>query len=202
MTREAFAAAFDVSRETLARFDRYAELLVEWQGRMNLVGPATLPQVWERHFADSAQLLPFAQGTSGPWLDIGSGAGFPALVVALLGRRDVHLVDSTAKKCRFLETVAAELDLPVTIHNARIEALPAFAAGVISARAAAPLDKLFDWGLRFARPGTRWILPKGAAADEELSAARARFVFDAALHPSITDPRGRLVVATGVRRAR
>ena len=200
MTREEFAAAFDVPRETLAKFDRYADLLVEWQARMNLVGPATLGDIWGRHFADSAQLLPLADGVPGPWLDIGSGAGFPALVVALLGRRDVHLVDSTAKKCRFLETVAAELGLDVTIHNARIESMPAFAAGIISARAAAPLERLFDWGLRFARPATRWILPKGAGVEEELSAARARFAFDATLAASITDPRAQIVVARGVRR--
>lgn len=200
MTREEFAAAFDVSRETLAKFDRYAALLVDWQQRMNLVGPATLSDIWGRHFADSAQLLPLARGADGPWLDIGSGAGFPALVVALLGRGDVHLVDSTAKKCRFLECVVAEIGLDATIHYARVEELPGFPAGVISARAAAPLDKLFAWGLRFARPATRWILPKGASVEEELSTARARFVFDATLAASITDPRARLVVARGVRR--
>ena len=202
MTREEFAATFDVPRETLERLDRYAALLTDWQTRMNLVGPATLDDIWGRHFADSAQLLKLAEDLPGPWIDIGSGAGFPALVMALLGRADVHLVEATAKKCRFLEAVADELGLAVTIHNARVESMPAFPAGVISARAAAPLERLFDWGLRFARPATRWILPKGATVDEELSAARTRFGFDAELVASITDPRGRVVVATRVRRGR
>lgn len=199
-----FAAEFDVSRETMKQLERYAELLAEWQQRMNLVGPSTLPDLWERHFRDSAQLAALAPtlGHKPVWLDIGAGAGFPGLVLATLGAGTVHLVESTAKKCRFLETVAAELRLGdhAIIHNQRVETLPRFRADVITARACANLAQLFDWGLRFAASSTMWLLPKGASVDEELAAARQRYIFDAELVPSRTDERARIVVATGVKR--
>jgi 16S rRNA (guanine527-N7)-methyltransferase len=201
-TQEAFASAFAVSRETLARFNRYAELLAEWQQRMNLVGPSTLPQLWQRHFSDSAQLLPIA-GTGKSWLDIGAGAGFPGLVVALLDpTAKLTLVESIAKKCRFLEEVVSELDLSaqVSIENRRVESLPRQKFDIITARAVASLDQLFDWGLPFAGSGTRWLLPKGVRHDEEINAARRRFSFAHHLIPSQTDEQARIIVAAGVSR--
>jgi 16S rRNA (guanine527-N7)-methyltransferase len=201
-TREAFAATFDVPRETLAKFDRYAELLAEWQQRMNLVGPSTLPLVWHRHFADSAQLLPIV-GPGKSWLDVGAGAGFPGLVVALLDpSARLTLVESIAKKCRFLEEVAAQLDLQaqVTIENRRIETLPRQKVDIITARALASLEQLFDWGLPFAGSGTRWLLPKGMRYAEEIDAASRRFSFAHHLIPSQTDDQARIVVAFGVQR--
>jgi 16S rRNA (guanine527-N7)-methyltransferase len=175
-TREAFAATFDVPRETLVKFDRYAELLAEWQRRMNLVGPSTLPQVWHRHFADSAQLLPIA-GLGKSWLDIGAGAGFPGLVVAQL-----------------------DLQGQVTIENRRIETLPRQKVDIITARALASLEQLFDWGLPFAGSGTRWLLPKGLRFADEIDAASRRFSFAHHLIPSQTDDQARIVVASGVQR--
>ena len=201
--REQFAAEFDVSRETLARLDRYAELLVDWQGRMNLVGPSTLPDLWQRHFRDSAQLASLAPplGHKPVWLDIGAGGGFPGLVLAALGAGEIHLVESIGKKCRFLQAVVDELHLAdAVVHHARVEAIPRFRADVITARACANLAQLFDWGLRFAASSTLWLLPKGAAVDEELAAARRAWMFEADLVPSRTDERGRIVVARGVRR--
>lgn len=203
--REAFAAEFNVPRETLKRFDRYAALLTEWQTRMNLVGPSTLPYIWDRHFRDSAQLLehaPRGLGHKPIWLDIGAGAGFPGIVLGLLGAGDMHLVESIAKKCRFLETVVEELQLggTVHIHNQRVESLPRLRADVITARACAALAQLFDWGLPFTASSTRWLLPKGASVDEELAAARSRFNFDTTLAPSRTDARGRILIAEHVRR--
>ncbi len=196
--REAFAAAFAVPRETMAKFDAYAALLADWQTRMNLVGPATLPAVWSRHFADSAQLVRLA--APGSWLDIGAGAGFPGLVAGLLGAGPVHLVESIGKKARFLEFVASELALSqVTVHNVRVESLPAFPVANITARACAGLDQLFEWGSRFATPETRWLLPKGASVDAELAEAHRRFLFHVEQVPSLTDPRGRIVVARDVR---
>jgi 16S rRNA (guanine527-N7)-methyltransferase len=200
--RERFTAVVDVSRETLAQLDCYAELLVEWQARMNLVGPATIPMLWERHFLDSAQLLPLA-GHGKRWLDIGAGGGFPGLVIAILdpGAR-LTLVDSVAKKCRFLAAVADAAGIAdrITIANTRIEALTASQFDIITARAAAALDVLFDWGRRFATPDTRWILPKGARVQEELATAAARFHFDHALVASQTDSQARIVIASGVKR--
>lgn len=199
--REAFAQHFAVPRETLAEFDRYEALLLDWQSRMNLVGPATLPAIWSRHFADSAQLVALAG--PGPWLDIGAGAGFPGLVAALLGAGPIHLVESVAKKARFLETVADELALSqVRVHNARVESILAFPVANVTARACAGLDRLFDWGLRFAAKDTRWLLPKGASVEDELVEARRSFVFHVEQVPSITDERGRIVIARDVKRRR
>lgn len=202
--REDFAAEFGVSRETLKKLERYAELLPEWQDRMNLVGPSTLAHIWERHFRDSAQLLPLVPkfGHKPVWLDIGAGGGFPGLVLAAMDAGTIHLVESIAKKCRFLEAVADELDLDgaAVIHNERVEKLPRFRADVITARACANLAQLFDWGLPFAASSSIWLLPKGASVDEELAAARKRFMFEAELVPSRTDERGRIVVARGVKR--
>ncbi|WP_353198193.1 16S rRNA (guanine(527)-N(7))-methyltransferase RsmG [Sandarakinorhabdus sp.] len=201
--REAFAAEFDVSRETLARLDRYADLLTEWQQRMNLVGPSTLPHIWDRHFRDSAQLLPIA-GTGQRWLDIGAGGGFPSLVLAILDPTcNIMLVESITKKCTFLSTVAHETGThdQIIVTNARIEDTKATHFDVITARAAAALDTLFAWSTRFAGPGTRWILPKGARVQEELATAAKRYHFDHELIPSRTDSAARIVVASKVRLA-
>lgn len=194
--RERFATHFDVSRETLAKFDVYAALLVDWQARMNLVGPATLVQVWHRHFADSAQLSKLG---AAPWIDLGAGAGFPGLVLALLGDGPVTLVEATAKKADFLRAVIDATGAAASVCQARIEALPAAETATIAARACAPLVQLFEWGLRFAGPATRWVLPKGARVAEEIAVARKFFAFDAELIPSLTDPHARIVVATNVR---
>jgi 16S rRNA (guanine527-N7)-methyltransferase len=202
--RTAFAAEFNVSRETLAKLDRYAALLGDWQQRMNLVGPSTLPHIWDRHFRDSAQLVPIA-GHGQRWLDIGAGGGFPGLVIAILDpSATLVLVESITKKCRFLSEVAVETEVAnrVTIANIRIEALKAERFDIITARAAASLDTLFDWGLRFAGPNTRWLLPKGARAQEELASAAKRFHFDHELIPSRTDSDARIVVAKAVKRRR
>lgn len=200
--RDAFERDYDVPRGTMALFDRYAELLTEWQGRMNLVGPSTLPLVWERHFADSAQLLALA-GFGKGWLDVGAGAGFPGIVIALLDpAARLTLVESIAKKCRFLTELVEQLGLSerVTVENRRIETLPRQKFDVITARALASLEQLFDWGLPYAGSGTRWLLPKGVRVADELAVATQRFAFDHALVPSKTDPDARIVVASGVRR--
>nr|WP_310523867.1 16S rRNA (guanine(527)-N(7))-methyltransferase RsmG [Polymorphobacter sp.] len=186
----------------MAQFDVYAALLVTWQERMNLVGPSTLPAIWDRHFADSAQLMALVCGGKG-WLDVGAGAGFPGIVIALLdpGAR-LTLVESIAKKCRFLAEAVEVLGLVdrVTIENRRIETLPRQKFDVITARALAGLDQLFDWGLPYAGSGTRWLLPKGVRVGDELVVATQRFAFDHVLVPSQTDPDARIVVATGVKR--
>ena len=200
--RLAFATDYDVSRETLARFDTLADLLTDWQTRMNLVGPQTLPDIWDRHFADSAQLLAVA-GHGRSWLDIGAGAGFPGLVIALLdSTARLSLVESITKKCRFLTEACDVLGLVerVKIANCRIERFPQQKFDIITARALASLDQLFDWALPFAESGTRWLLPKGARVETELALASERFAFDHRLVGSRTDAAGRIVVASGVKR--
>lgn len=188
----------------MEKLDCYVALLTEWQGRFNLVGPSTLPVVWDRHIRDSAQLLALvpSECRTKPWLDIGSGAGFPGLVLATLGVSRVHLVESIAKKAGFLGTVSEALELAdvVSVQNCRIESLPAFPAGAITARACASLTQLFDWGLRFAARSTIWLLPKGASVADELVEAGRKFRFEYELVQSLTDERGRIVVAKGVTR--
>ncbi len=199
---DAFQRRFDVPRGTLTALEGYAAQLGEWQTRLNLVGPSTLPNLWQRHFHDSAQLLPLA-GLGREWLDIGAGAGFPGLVVAIIdASARVTLVESIAKKCAFLMSVAEHAGVAgrVTVENCRVEVLPARPFDLITARACAPLDRLFEWGLRFARPDTRWLLPKGARHAEEVATARRCFAFDAELVPSETDPLARIIVAQGVKR--
>lgn len=194
---------YSVPRETIARLDLYAAMLADWQNRLNLIGPATLPNLWSRHFLDSAQLLDHAPGKALDWLDIGSGAGFPGLVIAIL-RPDVRLtlVESRAKKCAFLEAVsmACGLSERVRVRAERIEVLPSTRFDVISARALASLSQLFDWGARFAESDTLWMLPKGASVQSEVADARKKFNFSVQLRPSITDPAARIVLARGVER--
>lgn len=201
--RDRLAGNFDVPRETLEKLDRYAVLLGDWQGRMNLVGPSTLSHVWHRHFADSAQLLPIA-GLGRSWLDVGSGAGFPGLIIATLDpAAHVTLVESIAKKCRFLETVVSELELGgrVIIENRRIETLSQQRFDIITARALAALDQLFDWCLPFAGPSTLWLLPKGARWADEVAKARMKFQFNITNQPSLTDDAAQLLLVRKVARA-
>jgi 16S rRNA (guanine527-N7)-methyltransferase len=171
---------------------------------MNLVAASTLPDVWQRHVADSAQLAVLADaGPTTTWLDLGSGAGFPALVLACLAPGTFHLVEATAKKCAFLAAAAATLGVAdrVVIHNGRIEALPVFAADIVTARACASLTQLFAWGQAFAPQG-RWLLLKGRTAADEVAAAAREFSFDHRLVASRTDDEARIVAAGNVRRRR
>jgi 16S rRNA (guanine527-N7)-methyltransferase len=197
---DSFAEAFKVPRETIHRLARYAEMLADWQKRQNLVSASTLPHLWDRHFADSAQLVALAPKAR-LWLDLGSGAGFPGLVVAILKAQDpafrVHLVEATAKKCAFLAAVAKATEAPVEIHAMRIEELARRAHNlqpdVISARALAPLPQLLDLAAPFFHAGTRGLFLKGRDAMREVSAAEKRWSFACRLHPSLTAPQSAIL---------
>ena len=201
-----FAEAFEVSRETIHRLVRYAELLAHWQKSTNLIASSTLPKLWSRHFADSAQLLTLAQNAR-LWLDLGSGAGFPGLVVAILGTGrpgfHMHLVESNRKKCAFLAEVARATEAPVEIHTMRIEDLAEsadrLAPDVVSARALAPLPRLFELASPFFGPRTRGLFLKGREAETEIEAAQAGWDFVARLHPSLTSADSHIVEVTGLR---
>lgn len=204
---EDFAEAFRVPRETIHRLARYAELLALWQKSTNLVAPSTLPALWSRHFADSAQLCALAPNAR-LWLDLGSGAGFPGLVVAILGawRPDfrMHLVESNRKKCAFLAEVARATKASVDIHAMRIEELAESAEtlkpDVVSARALAPLPRLFELASPFFGPETRGLFLKGRETEAEIAEAQARFDFGFRLHASLTARDSRIVEVTGLRR--
>ena len=203
---ESFAEALNVPHETIHRLTRYAELLAHWQKSINLVAPLTLPEVWSRHFADSAQLRSLAPDAR-LWLDLGSGAGFPGLVVAILQAQipdfRMHLVESNAKKCAFLAEVARATSAPVDIHAMRIEQLAESAQSlrpdVVSARALAPLPRLFELAKPFFGGGTRGLFLKGRETEAEIDAARERWDFDARLHPSLTAKDGRIVEVEALR---
>jgi 16S rRNA (guanine527-N7)-methyltransferase len=169
---------------------------------MNLVSPSTLPGLWERHFLDSAQLA-FHVEAGRRWLDFGSGGGFPGLVLAAMDWGQVTLVEAIAKKCRFLETVVADLGLGnAVVVNARVEALPAQGAEVVTARATAPLATLFDWSVRHGAPGARWVFPKGRSWATEVEQARKAFRFDLDVAESRTDREARILLVTNLRRAK
>lgn len=189
---EEFAAATGVSRETLGRLTRYAELLRDWNARHNLVSPKSLEDLWRRHFWDSAQLAPLVPGHTGTLADLGSGAGFPGLVLAELLRNRVRVTlhDATAKKCAFLAAAAEVMDLPVAVVNQRMEDIPAKVFDVISARACAPLPKLLGYAQNFAGPDSVCLFLKGQNVGSELTEAHKYWNIKVRQIPSLTDPSG------------
>jgi 16S rRNA (guanine527-N7)-methyltransferase len=202
MTESEARAALDVPRETMERLDRFVALLTEENERQNLVSRASLAHIWTRHVYDSAQLARFAPGDAARWLDLGSGAGFPGLVVALLHPARVTLVEARKLRADFLRRAADVLGVAekVEILCARVEALAPRAFDVISARAFAPLGGLLAVAAPFSSEKTIWILPKGRNAKSELEAARSSWQGDFRLEPSLTDDEAGIVVARGVSR--
>lgn len=197
---EGFAALADVSRETLTRLDAYAGLLQRWSGTINLVGRDTLDDLWRRHFLDSAQLLEFVPPGATSLIDLGSGAGFPGLVLAVLGVPGVELIEADSRKAAFLREAARVTETRIAIHARRIEAVPAHPVDVLTARACAPLDRLLPLAERFIAPRTRCLLLKGERAAQELTAARGAWTMEASCHRSRTDPRGVVLVLDRVAR--
>jgi len=191
---------FDVPRETMDRLDAFAALLRAESDHQNLVSKTSLDQLWLRHFADSAQLLAFAPSSEASWVDLGSGAGFPGLIVALLHRGPVSLVEERRLRLDFLHRAAETLAARVEILAARVERLAPRAFDVISARAFAPLPRLLDLGTGLSTTKTIWILPKGRNAETELAALDASWQGDFRLEASVTDPDAGIIVAHGVQR--
>jgi 16S rRNA (guanine527-N7)-methyltransferase len=199
-----FAALTGATPEQVAMLERYRALLAEWNEKMNLVGPATLEVFWSRHAWDSAQILPLAPDAL-RWADLGTGAGLPGVVLAIRGKGrtgfHVELVDSLAKRCRFLQAVVDELDLPATVRNARAEALD-LAVDVVTARACAPLVRLLGYAESYLRRGATGLFLKGQDVASELEEATKYWEFDADILPSRSDPRGRIVRVRRLRRGR
>lgn len=231
----------NVSRETMARLETYASLLVKWQAKINLVGPATLPDLWRRHFLDSAQLAPLlsplhpeggglgrgparslhGEGESGiqpppqpsPKLgggglesgvlvDLGSGAGFPGLVLAMLTDWQVHLIDSDQRKCAFLRQVALETGIldRVTIHPQRFEAVKPFPAEIVTARACAALDDLLGYAAAFIGESGRCLFLKGKGVEEELTTAQAHWTMRVERRASLSEPAATILVIDQLQR--
>lgn len=181
-----------------ARLEAYVGLLVKWQARINLVAPATLPDVWIRHVLDSAQLFAHMAGREGPVLDLGSGAGFPGLVLAILGRGDITLVEADRRKAAFLQEAARITDAPVTVAACRIEALQPIRAGIVTARALAPVVELLHYARPFTDESTLYLFLKGERVDAELTTARERWNMKVDKAPSLSDARGVILRLEGV----
>ncbi|WP_346764291.1 16S rRNA (guanine(527)-N(7))-methyltransferase RsmG [Caulobacter sp. SLTY] len=188
----------------MADLVRYREMLEDWNGRMNLVGPSAMAVFWSRHALDSAQLIRLAPDAL-TWADLGTGAGLPGLVLAILLKNregaQVHLVESLAKRCRFLSEVVGELELPATVHNMRAEE-GKIAVQMVTARAVAALPKLLGFAEPYLKRGARGLFLKGQAAESELAEARQGWRLDADLVHSLSDPDGRIVDIRSAKRGR
>lgn len=203
LTREAFAAAFSVSRETLLRLETYLTLLARWQSHINLVSESTLPDAWRRHILDSAQLLPHLPAPTeadSPIVDLGSGAGFPGLVLAILGVPGMVLVESDARKVAFLREVVAQTETKATIQACRAESAAVKSARAVTARGFAPLVRLLHTAVPFLGVGGAAVLLKGKRHQEEMEEARATWQFTVQSFPSRTDPAGVVLRLTDIRR--
>ncbi len=201
--RAAALALIPVSRETEVRLDRFVGILLEWQQRMNLIAASTEATIWTRHVADSLQLLALAPQAR-TWIDLGSGAGFPGLVMACAladtAGAQVHLVESNAKKAAFLRAAAALIGVPAIVHGMRIENFGKSFRGradVVTARAVAPLGKLLDLAYPLLKKGTLALFLKGQDVGTELTEAAKCWNLQARLVPSRTNPKACVVVIDG-----
>ena len=195
-----------VSRETLDRLDRFVAALLEWQQRMNLIASSTEPKIWTRHIADSLQLLALAPQAR-IWVDLGSGAGFPGVVLACAladkaGAR-VHLVERSTKKAAFLREAVHATGAPAEVHAVRLEDFVenlAAPVDVVTARALAPLAGLLTATYPLLKRGTLGLFPKGQDVDAELTQAAKCWSIQSSLVPSLTDPKARIVRITGIKK--
>lgn len=205
MSQSEFVSRFDVSRETLSRLEHYESLIGKWNQAVNLVARGTISTLWSRHFLDSAQLVSYAP-PEGTWLDLGSGGGFPALVIAAMVC-DTHphltftLVESDSRKAVFLRTAIRELDLNALVLTERIEALEAKGADVLSARALSSLNTLLLHAKKHLKVGGLALFPKGAKHQQELDEALENWVFDLQTIPSMTDSSAVIYAIKDIHRA-
>ena len=191
-------ALIPVSRETEARLDRYVEVFLRWQSKLNLVAPSTLHELWTRHIADSLQLLALAPQAR-VWADFGSGGGFPGLPIALAGEAGtrVHLVESNGKKAAFLREAVRATGAGAVVHQERVEKFGESCAEtvhVVTARALAPLKTLCDQAFPLIRRGAIGLFPKGQDVDAELTVAAKYWRLEASQVPSKTSPKSSIVV--------
>ena len=201
LTPEGLAELIPVSRETLDRLGAYLDLLVRWQRTINLVAASTLADPWRRHILDSAQLMAFWPEGARRLVDLGSGAGLPGLVLAIMGAPEVHLIERNRHKAAFLrEAARAAGCASVTVHACGIGAAPVLKADVVTARALAPLPDLLALAERFVTPATVCLFPKGRQVEAELTDARRGWMMELNQRPSLSDAGGRILIISGFRR--
>ena len=199
-TYNKFCSHIFVSRETYEKLCTFHKVLVKWQNSINLISNNTVKNIWERHFLDSAQLYQFVKGVEGNIIDFGSGAGFPGLVLAIMGKKNVHLVESDYKKCVFLKEIAMLTEIDITIHNCRIEDLNFINVDLITCRALAPLSKLIEYVEIFINksPVERRVFPKllflkGKSYYSEIMELSKIKKFSFKEYASITDIHGKIL---------
>jgi len=190
VTPDEFAVGVDVSRETLARLTTYVALLERWQNSVNLVGKGTLNDIWRRHILDSAQLYNLLPSPFGRVVDLGSGAGFPGMVLAIMGATDVELIEANTRKCGFLREVARVTNTQVIINNDRIEGVAPRIADVVTARALAPLPRLLGYAKTYVGPETICLFLKGRRLHQELTDARKTWKMGITTITSLSDAGG------------
>lgn len=192
---------FDVSRETAERLETYAALVRKWNPRINLVAKSTIEHLETRHIADCLQLAPFTNPGL-RWLDIGTGGGLPGLVIAAVEPlMKVTLIESDQRKTVFLREAARQMELDVDIRCDRIESSPQPEFDIVSARALAPLDRLFPWASPWLKPGGRFVFMKGGAVQSEIDKAAKHWQFSFERLSSITSAEGAILVIKDLRRA-
>lgn len=201
LTAAEFAALCPVSRETLDRLQLYLDLLQQWQRTINLVGGATLRDAWRRHILDSAQLIRHLPAGAAPLVDLGSGAGLPGLVLAVMGAKDVHLIESDQRKVAFLRAAARATGISVAVHQARIETVRELKAAVLTARALAPLDRLLGLAEPLLTADTVCLLLKGQSFQEELTRASKTWTMRVQPSASLSDRSGVVLKLWGIGRA-
>lgn len=186
---------------TIAKLNKYDVLLLKWQKAINLVGPTTLEDRAVRHFLDSLQLIRYLPSTDVTLVDIGSGGGFPGLVLAMLGVREVHLVESDIRKATFLREVSRETSLPVTIHDRRVESCNIEGMQVMTARALAPLVDLLGYMYRMGNASTETVglFMKGVQAEAEIAKAQKKWDFTLESFASLTEPEARILRITNLK---
>jgi len=192
ITNAKFAEYFDVSRETMDRLEVYVSLLEKWNPKINLVSRSTLASSWHRHLADSAQLWALSPENAKSWVDIGSGAGFPGLVIAAIAAEKapdliVTMVESDRRKSIFLQTVIREMGITAKVITKRIESLEPQGADILSARALASLTQLFEFAEKHRKPDGVCLFPKGIRVDSELTEASSCWHMSYETFPSMTD---------------
>lgn len=202
---ESFSVATHVSRETMERLAQYESLLIKWQRSINLVARSTLDNLWQRHMLDSTQIADLAPQSARSWVDLGSGGGFPGLVVAILLRDrpgfNMHLVESDQRKGIFMREVIRATGAPAEVHTARIEAFARetdLKPDVVSARALAALDRILEWAHPLFGPETIGLFLKGQGLEDELTSARKGWIFKETVIPSLSDPSGSVLQLRGL----
>lgn len=199
-------AGLSVSRETFRALEQFEELVRCWNPAINLVSKSTLPDLWSRHIVDSAQLFLHSSQDAQLWLDLGSGGGFPGVVVAILARQlqpqlKVALVEADLRKATFLREACRTLSLNTQVYSARIESLPPAQADILSARALASLPTLLPYAELHLHNAGRALFPKGAQHEAELSEARKAYTFDAKIFPSLSEQKAAILEIRNIRRA-